>query len=105
MNKLNLSPEDIVNQQFDVAFKGYDPAVVDSFLDTVLEDYDIMEANVQELLDMIASLKEQVKELSEENKDLKARRSAFDLSNTTTYSSVDVLKRLSRLEEMMYNNK
>ncbi len=103
MNKLNLTPEEIVDQEFGIAFKGYDPAVVDSFLDKVLEDYDIMENNVQELLDVIASLKEQVKELTEENKDLKARKTAFDLSNTTTYSSVDVLKRLSRLEEMMYN--
>ena len=103
MNKLNLNPDTILDKEFAVDFKGYNIEEVNAFLDTVMEDYDIMEANVQELLDVIASLKDQVKELSEENKDLKARKTAFDLSNTTTYSSVDVLKRLSRLEEMMYN--
>ena len=103
MNKLNLNPDAILDKEFQVDFKGYSIEEVNGFLDVVMEDYDIMESNVQELLDIIATLKEQVKELSEENKELKARKTAFDLSNTTAYSSVDVLKRLSRLEEMMYN--
>jgi len=62
-----------------------------------------MEDNVQQLLDTVAALQEQIKELKDKNIELEGRKMAFDLSNTTSYSSVDVLKRISRLEEIVYN--
>ena len=102
MEKLNLTPEEILNKEFNVDFKGYSPAEVDSFLDRVLEDYQIMEENIQQLLDAVATLQNQVKDLTAKNIELEGRKMAFDLSNTTSYSSVDVLKRLSRLEELVY---
>ena len=102
MKKLNLTPEEILNKEFNVDFKGYAPAEVDLFLDSVLEDYQIMEENIQQLLDTVATLQSQVKALTEKNVELEGRKMAFDLSNTTSYSSVDVLKRLSRLEELVY---
>ena len=103
MEKLNLTPEEILNKEFNIDFKGYSPAEVDTFLDSVLEDYQIMEENVQQLLDTINDLQAQVKELTSKNIDLEGRKVAFDLSNTTSYSSVDILKRISRLEEQILN--
>lgn len=103
MEKLNLTPEEILNKEFNVDFKGYSPSEVDTFLDTVLEDYQIMEENVQQLLDTINDLQNQVKDLTSKNIDLEGRKVAFDLSNTTSYSSVDILKRISRLEEKVLN--
>jgi DivIVA domain-containing protein len=103
MEKLNLTPEEILNKQFNVDFKGYDPAEVDAFLDTVLDDYQIMEANVQQLLDTVSTLQEKVKELTSKNIELESKKMVFDLSSTTSYSSVDLLKRVSRLEEIVYN--
>ena len=103
MEKLNLTPEEILNKEFNVDFKGYSPSEVDTFLDTVLEDYQIMEENVQQLLDTINDLQNQVKDLTSKNIDLEGRKVAFDLSNTTSYSSVDILKRISRLEEQILN--
>ena len=103
MEQLNLTPDELLNKEFNVDFKGYSPNEVDSFLDSVLEDYQIMEDNVQELLNEIAKLKEQVKQLTAKNIELEGKKMAFDLSNTTSYSSVDVLKRISRLEEIVYN--
>ncbi len=103
MEQLNLTPEEILNKEFNVDFKGYSPNEVDAFLDNVLEDYQIMEDNVQQLLDEIAKLKDQVKTLTAKNIELEGKKMAFDLSNTTSYSSVDVLKRISRLEEIVYN--
>lgn len=99
MEKLNLTPEQILDNQFGVDFKGYDPGEVDAFLDLILEDYQIMEENIQELLDVISSLQDEVKELHAKNIELQGKQKAFDLSNTTHYSSVDLLKRISRLEE------
>ena len=103
MEKLNLTPEDILNKEFETDFKGYNAEQVDSFLDDVLEDYQKMEENVQQLLDVVSSLQDQVKDLKQKNIELEGRKMVFDLSNTTSYSSVDVLKRISRLEEYIYN--
>ena len=105
MEKLNLTPEEILNKQFNVDFKGYDPAEVDAFLDSVLEDYQIMEGNVQQLLDTVSSLQEKIKELTSKNIELESKKMVFDLSNTTSYSSVDLLKRVSRLEEIVLANR
>ena len=102
MEKLNLTPEEILNKEFNVDFKGYSPAEVDNFLDTILDDYQKMEDNVQQLLDTVNTLQHQVKELTAKNVELEGRKMAFDLSNTTSYSSVDILKRISRLEEQLY---
>ena len=103
MKKLNLNPEEILSKEFNVDFKGYNPSEVDAFLDSVLDDYQTMEDNVQELLDLVANLQDQVKELTKKNVELEGRNKAFDLSNTTSYSSVDILKRISRLEKQVYN--
>ena len=103
MKKLNLNPEEILNKEFNVDFKGYTPAEVDQFLDSILDDYQTMEENVQELLDLVNKLQGQVKELTKKNVELEGRKKAFDLSKTTSYSSVDILKRISRLEEQVYN--
>lgn len=103
MKKLNLNPEDILNFEPKIDFKGYSPAEVDEFLDSILDDYQTMEDNVQELLNLVSKLQEQVKTLTAKNVELEGRKKVFDLANTTQYSSVDVLKRLSRLEEQVYN--
>ena len=103
MEKLNLTPEEILNKEFETDFKGYNAEQVDNFLDQVLEDYQKMEENVQQLLDVVSSLQDQVKDLKQKNLELEGRKMVFDLSNTTSYSSVDVLKRISRLEEYIYN--
>ena len=99
MEKLNLTPEQILDREFKVDFKGYSAEEVDAFLDLVLDDYYKMEDNVQELLDYVSSLQDEVKELTKKNIDLQGKQKAFDISNTTSYSSVDLLKRISRLEE------
>lgn len=103
MKNLKLNPEIILNKEFKTDFKGYTPSDVDLFLDDVLDDYQTIEDNVQELLGVIDRLQQQVNELTKKNVELQAKKKAFDFTNTTSYSSVDILKRISRLEEMMYN--
>ena len=104
MEKLNVTPDEISEKEFKIDLKGYRPDEVDAFLDLILEDYEKMENNIQELLDMISSLKDEIEKLNAENVELKGKEKYFDLSNTTQYSSVDFLKRLSRLEEEVYKN-
>ena len=48
-NKLNLDPQTILDKEFHVDFKGYSPAEVDEFLDSVIQDYQIYERKIGEL--------------------------------------------------------
>ena len=101
MEKLNLTPEEILEFKPSIDFKGYNAEQVDAFLDIILDDYSKMENNIQELLDYIAELQAEIKDLKKENVELEGKQRVFDLSNTTNYSSVDILKRISRLEEQI----
>ena len=98
----NLTVEEILDKQFNVDFKGYSASEVDAFLDIILEDYQIYEENLDELKSEIQKLHEEVAELKKHNLELEGKQRVIDLSNTTSYSSVDLLKRVARLEEEVY---
>lgn len=102
MEKVNLTVEEILDKQFNVDFKGYSANEVDAFLDIVLEDYQIYEENVEELKSEIAKLEEEITSLKKEKLELEGKQRVIDLANTTSYSSVDLLKRVARLEEEVY---
>ena len=103
MEKLNLTPEEILEKNFSTEFKGYSPSEVDAYLDLVLEDYQKAEDNILELLDLISSLENDIAKLKEKNIELEGKQKVFDLANTTSYSSVDILKRIAKLEEEVYS--
>lgn len=105
MEKVNLTVDEILNKEFNVDFKGYSAAEVDGFLDLVLEDYQIFEENIAALSKEAEDLKAALDEAKAHNLELESRQRVIDLSNTTSYSSVDLLKRVSRLEEEVYKNK
>lgn len=102
MEKLNLTVQEILDKQFNVDFKGYSANEVDAFLDVVLEDYQIYEENIEVLKSEIESLKAEIDYLAKEKLELESKQRVIDLSNTTSYSSVDLLKRVARLEEEVY---
>ena len=103
MNKLHLTTQDILDKEFKVDFKGYSATEVDAFLDLVLDDYYTVEDNIEELQKHIADLTKQLADAKAELTDLAGKQKVLDLSNTTSYSSVDLLKRVSRLEEEVFN--
>ena len=105
MEKVNLTVNEILDKQFNIDFKGYSASEVDSFLDVVLEDYQIYEENIKALNKEIEELKKALDEAKTHNMELESKQRVIDLSNTTSYSSVDLLKRVSRLEEEVYKNK
>ena len=102
MNKLNLTAQDILDKEFNVDFKGYSASEVDSFLDTVLDDYQNYDENIEELQAKISELEAEIEALKRKNLDLESKQKVIDLANTTSYSSVDLLKRVARLEEEVY---
>ena len=104
MKTLNLTAKKIFNTQFEHIYNGYDAEQVDTFLDLVIEDYQVMEENVKELLDLVDQLQNEVTNLHSKNHQLE-NDAKINLSNTTQYTNVDLLKRISRLEETLYNSK
>lgn len=100
MNKTTLTTQTILDKNFNVDFKGYSPIEVDGFLDLVLEDYQIFEANMQKLIETIEHLKGENAALKAQNMELAGRQKATE--NTTSFSSIDLLKRVSRLEQEIF---
>ena len=47
--KLNLDPQTIVDKEFDIDFKGYNPDQVDQLLDLVIQDYQTYERRLNDL--------------------------------------------------------
>ena len=103
--KVNLDLQTILDKQFDINFKGYSPDEVDSFLDLVMEDY-------QTYQDITAELNQKIAELERTNASLRAKlieeegRTRAMENNPTPAAqgaaNVDILKRLSRLEEQVF---
>ena len=103
--KVNLDIQTILDKQFDIDFKGYSPAEVDSFLDLVMEDY-------QTYQEITAELNQKIAELERTNASLRAklieeegRTRALEQSATPAAqgaANVDILKRISRLEEQVF---
>lgn len=105
--KLFLTPQEILDKEFKVDAKGYRPQEVDKFLDMVIRDY-------TEFASIIKKLQNENRLLSEDNAKLKAeyRRlkgiidSANESSSTggsrNNFNNVDLLKRISNLEKIVY---
>ncbi len=105
-SQLNLSPQSIVDKEFDIDFKGYNPAQVDQILDLVIADYQAYE-------EMLGDLREKVSDLERANASLRAKvmelegKAKAAESADPIYvasSNVDILKRLSRLEKQVFED-
>jgi len=103
-DKVNLDIQTILDKEFNIDFKGYSAKEVDSFLDLVIQDY-------QTYQDTTAELNQKVAELERTNASLRAKliemegkaRVAQEGSQAQQgMTNVDLLKRISRLEETIF---
>ncbi|MGM9941922.1 MAG: DivIVA domain-containing protein [Bulleidia sp.] len=103
--KLNLDPQTIVDKEFDVDFKGYNPDQVDHMLDQVIQDYQTYES-------MLSDYSRRLQDLERTNASLRAKlievegrvRASQDADPMLSGSgNVDILKRLSRLEQKVFD--
>ena len=105
--QFNLSSKDILEKEFKIDTRGYRLKEVDQFLDLIISDYDTFfkilrekDKEKEELLDEIMSLKQ-------ENRNLKtsleiAKSNEGEDSGNKGASNVDIMKRLSQLEKIVY---
>lgn len=105
--KVQLSPKKIVGREFKVDFKGYNADEVDHFLDIIVSDYEAFAAMLNNSYDKI----EQLEAKLATQKDIVAkmeREKALQEDNIHAMeenlsSNVDILKRLSLLEKVVFN--
>ena len=103
-NLINLTPEDILNKEFKVDTRGYRLKEVDQFLDIIITDYQEFNKIILELQKEKEEQLEEILNLKQEIRNLKTSveisRSAS--SNSDNISNIDILKRLSQLEKIVY---
>lgn len=97
MEKLNkLTPKDILEKDFKVGLRGYNPDEVDQFLDMVIKDYEIFMNEIQRLKQENQKLKQDsVQRTTEPRRPLSSQ-------GQTNY---DILKRLSNLEKHVFGSR
>ena len=104
-SEIELSSNDILSKEFKIDTRGYRPQEVDKFLDTIIRDYD----NFNRLLKVAANEKQNLidenLELKQEIRNLKSKIELLSNSaNDSSSSTADVLRRLSKLEKIVYDN-
>ena len=102
--RIMLTVKDIFDKEFKIDTRGYRPQEVDKFLDLVMRDY-------EEFITILKEQNSEMKELSEDNirlkQEIRALKMKLDVLKESADSdsgsnSVDVLKRLSNLEKIIY---
>lgn len=107
--KLKLDANKIYHKEFEGTKPGYNALQVDSFLDTVIKDYETIES-------FVISAEQTIDELTKMNKMLKDRLTQIEASNAVmseklknisdnenaSLSNLDLLKRISALEQALF---
>lgn len=105
-NKITLMPQDILEKEFKIDTRGYRLKEVDQFLDVIIGDYEQffniinnLEKEKADLLNEIMSLKQ---ELRNSKINAEVARNTSDVPEMT---NVDIIRRVSQLEKMVYGIK
>ena len=105
-NLINLTPEEIYNKEFRFDTKGYNPKEVDRFLDSIIEDYQTFNKTIVDLKKEREEQIETILKLKQEIRDLKTSveisKASLNYADGGGVGSIDVLKRLSQLEKIVY---
>ena len=99
-------PQDILKKEFKIDTRGFRLKEVDQFLDIIIDDYeqflnmiDTLEKEKADLLAEIMSLKQ---ELRNSKLSMEVVKNNSDNSEVT---NIDIMRRLSQLEKMVYGLK
>ncbi|MGM9874600.1 MAG: cell division regulator GpsB [Bacilli bacterium] len=99
-DKRFLTAKEILDKDFKIDARGYRPQEVDQFLDLIIKDYVDFETTTKRLVTEIKSLESDNAKLKAELRNLK---SALEIANSNKgVTNVDLLKRISDLEKVVY---
>ena len=105
-NKITLTPRDILEKEFKIDTRGYRLKEVDQFLDIVIGDYEqffeIISNLEKEKADLLAEIMNLKQELRNSKLSVEVASNGGSIGEVT---NVDVIRRLSQLEKMVYGSK
>lgn len=101
-DKVLLSPQEILDKEFKIDARGYRPQEVDKFLDMVIRDYTEFIALISKLEKDIQGLTDENSKLKNEIRRIKSNIEAAESSATSSVNNVDLLRRLSQLEKVVF---
>ena len=103
--RFKLKVEDVLNKQFNIDFKGYSSVEVDEFLDLVINDYQEYDAMIENLGERLLEYEKQIAAMKAKIIELEGKQGAVQEESAAANGNVDILKRLTRLENAVFASK
>ena len=107
--KLKLTSQEILDKVFPSAPRGYDPFLVDEYLDKIIKDYLLVEENVLEDASYVAKLLADIEKLKKDLTDVKVelgkyqeRFSNIKESDNVTIDNMNLIKTINKYEKFIY---
>ncbi|MBD9106097.1 cell division regulator GpsB [bacterium] len=99
--KISLTPQDILEKDFKIDTRGYRLKEVDQFLDEIIGDYENFYAIIKNLE---KEKEEYLKEIMNLKQELRNVKMSIDIAKTgdKEVTNVDILRRVSNLEKIVY---
>ena len=104
-NKIELSPQDILEKEFKIDTRGYRLKEVDQYLDIIINDYERFYTIINDLEKEKADLLGEIMNLKQELRNSQLSTEVATSRGTGEVTNVDILKRLSQLEKMVYGSR
>lgn len=101
-DRIVLTSRDILEKEFKIDTRGYRPQEVDKFLDLIIKDYEEMNTIIKELEHDKQELVSDNVLLKQELRKLKTKLDVLEDSGSNNTSNADVLRRISKLEKIIY---
>jgi len=102
--RILLTGKDILEKEFKIDTRGYRPQEVDKFLDVIIRDYEEFVSIIKELENDKKELLEDNIRLKQEIRSLKTKLEVIKEGSNKDVSNVDLLRRLSNLEKIIYGD-
>ena len=103
-NRITLKPQDILEKEFKIDTRGYRLKEVDQFLDIIIGDYEQFYDIINNLEKERADLMAEIVNLKQELRNSKLSMEVVRNNDNVEVSNVDVIRRLSQLEKLVYSN-
>lgn len=104
-NKITLMPQDILEKDFKIDTRGYRLKEVDQFLDVIIGDYESFLEIINNLEKEKAELLGEIMNLKQELRNSRLSVEVASSSATSEVTNVDIMRRLSQLEKMVYGSR
>ena len=101
-DRIVLTSRDILEKEFKIDTRGYRPQEVDRFLDMIIKDYEEMNAIMRDLEREKKQLVEDNISLKQEIRNLKTKIEVLAESEGSNTTNADMLRRISKLEKIIY---